>query len=496
LYYKKMPDHVAAYTDFGQIIGINLKDCCVFKGIPYAEPPIKELAFKAPLDPDVIDEPLEAFRYAPICLQSKRAFGGLLISQQQDMSRDCLYLNVFTPACDNAERPVLVWIHGGGFVAGSSASPWYDGVKFSSQTNCVLVTLNYRLGALGFLHLGDHLGSDYDTSGINGILDQLKAVEWVKRNVRAFGGNPNNITIFGESAGAMSIGVILGIKDSKKFYNRAILQSGAANNVLPREIAAEITELFIETAGIKNPEELLELSDQKLLDTQDQITTLANRLKNTNSIRAGLMFQPVIDGKILREHPLEGIRKASASGVDLIVGTNKDEWNLFNLFIGGPKDEAGLTRRILRFSNEADVSKYENLAKKNGVKSAFSQFMTDIVFHIPARQLLDAALIHHQNLYAYRFSYESRVLNSKLGACHALEIPFVFNNLDVDISKFFVGKYPPETLAVKMQSAWAAFAASGDPNGEYLGQFWPKYDAKNRELMVFDEELSLATLEI
>src|SRR3954469_2574421 len=218
----------------------------VFRGIPYASPPVGPLRFKAPQPATACSGVRDATAFGPVACQLASPLEGMLAQQQQEMSEDCLTLNVWTPGADNGRRPVMVWIHGGAFVTGSGSTPWYRGDSFARTHDVVLVTINYRLGALGFAHLAEALGDDYAGSGNNGILDQVAALGWVRDNIALFGGDPANVTIFGESAGGMSVGTLLGTPAAGGLFQRAIPQSGARHHTLTPDAAGRVARRVLE----------------------------------------------------------------------------------------------------------------------------------------------------------------------------------------------------------------------------------------------------------
>src|ERR1700691_5706610 len=236
---------VIADTTAGKIAGREKAGVLLFAGIPFAAAPLGDRRFKAPAPHEGWSDVRDATRFGQVAVQVGDSLGALGAAPPPDWSEDCLFLNVQTPALDGARRPAMVWIHGGAFVNGTGAMPWYDGANFVRHGDVVVVSINYRLGALGWLELG-HLDPAYATSGNNGLLDQIAALRWVHDNIDGFGGDPDNVTIFGESAGAMSVGTLLATPAATGLFAKAIAQSGAAHNVSSMEGAVSVTEAFLE----------------------------------------------------------------------------------------------------------------------------------------------------------------------------------------------------------------------------------------------------------
>ena len=237
-------------TTCGPVSGIDHDGISVFRGLPYAEPPIGERRFRPPVARTPWTEVRACEHASAVAWQNPSPLEGMLGAAKPPTGDDHLTLNIWTPGLDDARRPVLFWIHGGAFVTGSGSTPWYEGTRFARTHDVVVVTINYRLGALGFLHLADIAGPDWEGSGNLGILDQSAALRWTKENVAGFGGDPDNITIFGESAGGMSVGTQLGLPASKGLFRRAIAQSGAAGHVHDRESATAVARRMLEVLGV------------------------------------------------------------------------------------------------------------------------------------------------------------------------------------------------------------------------------------------------------
>ncbi len=495
-----------AHTKYGDIEGFEKNGIHNFRGIPYAKPPIGELRFKAPVEPSNWEDLKDCTKFGPVSWQSPGMLGGLVPEQELDCSEDCLSLNIQTPGLDDKKRPVLFWIHGGAFVGGSGSTPWYNGQSFASRGDVVVVSINYRLGVLGFLQLGEILGPEYQSSGLNGILDQVAALKFVRENIENFGGDPENVTIFGESAGAMSVGTLLGLPRAKGLFHKAILQSGSALNVLSKETADAVASKFVEIAELEDPFSLLELPPQEMLDFQTKV--VAEVESNPGKYRsamggiAGLPLQPVLDGVELPIAPIEAIRSGQAKDIPIIAGTNKDEWKLFALMYPNPSDEEALIRRINRVGQvgkssdtkevgERFLAAYKKAFQDGNAGKWWEEILSDLVFMIPAIRLLEAQSSHQANVYHYWFTWESPAFGGMLGSCHAMEIPFVWNNLNKGGVELLVGLDPPEKLALSMHDAWISFAKHGTPDQEASVKEWPQFDIENRYAIEFNTELAI-----
>jgi para-nitrobenzyl esterase len=407
---------------------------------------------------------------------------------------DCLTLQVWTPAIDGARRPVLVWLHGGGFTAGAGSLPLFDGATLARRGDVVVVTLNYRLGALGFLAHPDL--QDAGEVGANfGLLDQIAALEWVREHASALGGDPGIVTLFGESAGAMSFGALLGAPAARGLFHRAILQSGAAHNVSSRANGLHVAELFRAAIGQPDaPVEVLRtLPVDAILAAQGQVIDQGWRQIE------GLAFQPTVDGAVLPRAARDAIGAGDARDVALLVGTNLDEWRLFALT--DPKlrtmDEAGLLRRLVRVPPEAagDADAFAQRAaqtyrsaRQGGATDPASLWLamqTDRVFRIPALRVAELQLRATANVHAYLCDWASPALDGALGSCHGIELPFVFGTHRDPRAVQLVGSGPEaDQLATAIQDAWLAFARSGDPG-------WPAYDVAKRATQRLGRESGL-----
>jgi para-nitrobenzyl esterase len=396
------------------------------------------------------------------------------------MSEDCLYLNIWSPDADQEKRPVMVYIHGGAFTLGSASDPWYDGTSFAANHNIVVVSLNYRLGILGFVSLKDLAAADAAYTANCGLLDQIAALRWVRDNIAAFGGDPNQVTVMGESAGAMSIGALLGMPAAKGLFQRAILQSGAASNLATRPQAAKVAQALLAKLGLQTSElsALAQVPLETLLKIQPELG------REFGGVQA---YSPVIDGETLPQHPLTRIAQGSASNVAILVGTNHDEWRLFALLSGRSTVDEQQLKQIFGDEAQRVLATYTEARADKSPELAWIDIMSDRVFRMPAIYLAEAQVRQGAPVWMYRFDWESPAFGGVLGAAHAMDIPFVWNALDTPLSRAFTGDSPSrQPLADRMHSSWAAFIRSGNPAIANL-PFWPPYDLDKRATMIFSD---------
>jgi para-nitrobenzyl esterase len=396
------------------------------------------------------------------------------------MSEDCLYLNIWSPGAEGEKRPVMVYIHGGAFTLGSASDPWYDGTSFAANHNIVVVSLNYRLGILGFVYLKDLAGADTSYTGNCGLLDQIAALEWVRENIAAFGGDPDQVTVMGESAGAMSIGALLGMPAAKGLFQRAILQSGAAGNLVTRPQATQVAQALLAKLGLETSQ-LSALADvplEALLKIQPELG------REFGGIQA---YSPMIDGDTLPQHPSAMIAQGSAANVAILAGTNRDEWRLFAMMSGGPKVDEVQLKRIFGDEARQALAMYTEARADKSPELAWIDIMSDWVFRMPEIHLAEGQVRQGVPVWMYRFDWESPAFGGVLGAAHAMDIPFVFNTLDVGLSRTFTGDSPSrQPLADLMHASWAAFIRSGNPSIASLPA-WPPYDLERRATMIFSD---------
>jgi len=387
-------------TQYGKVQGAISGTVFISKGIPFAQPPLGDLRFRAPQAPSPWAEVRDATTFGLASVQSARMMQRLFAANPQPSGEDCLYLNIWSPGADDKPRPVLLWIHGGAFTMGSGSIPWYNGTAFATNGDVVIVTINYRLGALGFLHLADFGGKEKDLSSNCGLLDQIAALEWVRDNIAAFGGDPDNITVFGESAGAMSIGTLLAMPMAKGLFQKAILQSGASHTVLDKERASRIANKFMDTLDIHKVTDLLDVSGEQLLAAQDKVSGAGGRLA----------FQPVVDTATLPQQPIQAIANGSANGVALLVGTNRDEMRLFTMLDPAQATpDMAMLEQLFGTKAKAVAATYEANQPEQSSSDAWIDFLTDRTFRIPAIRLAESQSVHGTNVWIYRFDWPTPV---------------------------------------------------------------------------------------
>jgi para-nitrobenzyl esterase len=404
----------------------------------------------------------------------------VLIPENVPCGEDCLTLNVWSRELGTAGQPVMVWIAGGAFEHGTGAAPMYDGSRFA-RDGVVCVTINYRVGADGFLYLAGE-------STNAGLLDQLAALEWVEANIAAFGGDPGNVTVFGESAGAMSIGTLLSMPRAAGLFRRAIVQSGGAHQVVSADDAQQIGRILASKLGVAATHEAMAaVATDRLLQAQAALS--ADLVGDPDPGRWGseaaislMPWQPVIDGALIPSPPLDRIAAGAAADVELMVGATSDEWRFFlapSGAIGQVTTEAlaGVVKAY-GLPVEASLEAYRAANPGAAPGDLLAAVQGDRYFRIPALRLADAHAKAPSATFMYEFAWRSPQFDGLLGACHGLEIGFVFDTLGHGTEPI-AGAKPPQPLADAMHSAWSAFAARGDPG-------WDSYEPGRRATMRFD----------
>ncbi len=476
-------------TTSGKIEGVFRKGLYVFRGIPYAAPPVGERRWLPPNPPEPWGGIRPAQDFAPTAPQLSMDIQFLEPVEKQPQSEDCLYLNIWTPGLKGAKRPVMVWVHGGFFTTGAGSWLIYNGRTLSTRGNVVVVTINYRLGVLGFLNLNEITKGRIPATGNEGLLDQVLALEWVRDNISRFGGDPDNVTIFAESAGAMGVGVLLAVPKARGLFHRAILQSGAAHHVNSLESAEKLGAIFLDILDIKpnDANKLRSLTEQQLLNAQVEVMA---RAQGPKLAMGGLPIKPVVDGEVIPELPIRSIASGSADNVAVIIGTTLNEWKLFAVLDRNlaSLDEAGLLRRCQRLILSGDVSglieAYRQARSQRDLPvtpaELYIAIQSDRVFRMPAIRLAEAHYRRRQPTYMYLFNWVSPLMNGILGSCHALDLEFVFGTLD---DNFSGSGEEAQALSRKIQDAWATFARYGDTSCQSIGK-WELYDGRRKTMVL------------
>ena len=470
---------IIAQTQSGTVQGRERDDVLLFAGIPYAAPPVDDLRFRPPQLHPAWSGTRDARKFGPAAPQI--ASGGMTDPAPVRWSEDCLTLNVQTQALDDAGRPVLVWIHGGGYRNGQGNVPWYNGAQFAANGDIVVVTINYRLGALGFTDLS-RFGTDFSGSGLNGILDQIAALEWVRDNIQAFGGDPAKVTIAGESAGGFSVSTLLGSPRTDGLFRGVIAQSGAAHHVLPADAGEAVADAFLEALGVDDILAAQAAPVDAVLDAQGAVGKRFERGPGLDSTLGVPVppFYPVVGAAALPQPPLDAIRAGLHADVGLLLGSNHDETTLWGY--GDPTEER-LAAMAAGFGNADLADVYRKTRPDATAGDLIIALTSDHMFRIPAIRLAEARA-DRDNTWLYQFNWRSR--NDRFGATHALEIPFVFNNLHQNGVAAFIGEGPsPQHVADAMHDVWTRFIRDGDPG-------YPPYSLERRETMTFNDESGVA----
>lgn len=496
---------VTASTDSGKVEGIRLADSTGdgapdvlhFRGIPYAQ----AQRFRPPRPPVPWTGARDASEFGPVAPQNISPLDRLLGQSHDSVHEDCLVLNVSTPALDDALRPVMVWIHGGGFIGGSGHTPHYESSNLVRIGDVVVVTLNYRLGALGYLQL-DHPLPDFAGSGLNGLRDQIAALRWVQQNISAFGGDPDQVTLFGESAGAMSVATLMATPEARGLFHGAIAQSGAAERILTPDAAHWIADRFLDHLEVtpERADELLTLPWERLLDAQVALEGELWRHRpppgEPGFKYLQLPFQPVIDGSLVPRSPLDLVREGSAAGVPLVTGTTRDEWKLFMLNdLGAEISEERLRRRVVRLTGpdrvDDAISVYLEARPGIGRNELWCAMVTDFLFRMPAIRLAEAQRAHASHVAMYRFDFPSAAFGGLPGAAHAIDVPFVFGNVDLPGVDTLLGGVDDATrrLARRCARAWTTMAHKDSPSHEDLE--WPDYELSQRPTCLLNREVTV-----
>lgn len=479
-----MPD-IIADTEAGKVAGERAGGVVRFRGIPYAAPPVGRLRFQLPVQHWSWDGIRDATRRGPSAPQPKREAGlpidiAPLLGEGWAPGDDFLTVNVWAPHAAVSGLPVMVFIHGGAFVAGGADAAVNDGAAFA-RSGVVCMAVNYRLGVEGFLPME---GSPTNL----GLRDQIAALEWVRRNAAAFGGDPANVTVFGESAGAMSIANLVASPPAQGLFRRAVIQSGHGSMVRPIAVGEKVTAALARQLRVPpTADGFATRTVEDCLAAQARVSDPKFRLDLRDGagrdVAYGLSrFLPVYGDDILPQPPLDALARGVGKDIQVLIGTNREEMNLYFA-------PTGVRARLPKLLAGWMLGKAEPRARavlkayglgKAGVRGgdALTEAMHDLVFRLPARRFADA---HQGRTHVYEFDWRSPALGGRLGACHGLELPFVFDTLPTCTGvDGIAGTAPPQDLAERMHGIWVRFATDGElPWAEYAAGERPVYSILN-----------------
>ena len=468
-----------AVTSAGKVRGTILGDVKIFRGIPYGADTGGKNRFMPPVKPQPWTVTRDALAYGPSAPQ-----GDGHTSDRED----CLVLNVFTPALSGgSKRPVMVWLHGGGFATGSGSGATIDGTSLAQNHDVVVVTINHRLNVFGFSYLGEQAGSDFALSGAAGMLDIVAALQWVRENIAGFGGDPDLVTIFGQSGGGRKVATLMSMPSAQGLYHRAIIESGAVLRLTTPEDAIHHTEMLLAELGLKQARDLQAVPVVRLLAANDAV------LKKFPAREVGgVPNSPMIDGKALPRHPFDPDAPAISAKIPLLMGWAHTEETLYDRPTAESLklDEAGLSQRArvrLGVDPAPVIAAFRSAYPDATPWDLHILIGTDHPRGAYSRELAKRkAAQGGASAWLYRFDWETPENGGHMRSPHTIEIPFVFQNIKV--AGPLISKMPEAyTLAEKVSASWVAFARTGNPNTPQLPN-WPAYSANSRETMIFNNQ--------
>ncbi|MFK0151253.1 carboxylesterase/lipase family protein [Streptomyces sp. NPDC090499] len=469
-------------TAAGAVRGLREDGLAVFRGIPFAEPPVGAARFAAPRPARPWEGTREAYAFGPPPPQDVGIQGrtGVLEAPEGD---DWLTVNVWTPAPDPAaRRPVMVWIYGGAYKLGHSGSPGYDAQHIARDGDVVVVSLNYRVGMEGFAQIEGAPAN-------RGLLDQVAALEWVRENIAAFGGDPDRVTVFGESAGAGSVASLLAMPRARGLFRRAIAQS-VPGTFFSLDLAEDIGRALAAEAGLRPTAADLATTDPRRLTEAGQAlgAKMPQHVDRWGQIAPTVTpFSPVVDGEVLPSTPWQALAAGSARDVDLLVGHNRDEFRLFLVMSGMSgkitEEQATGALRLFAPGGAAGEHAYRAAHPDASPSDLYERVQTDWLFAIPSLRLAEAQTAGGGRAHLYELTWGAPGNGGLLGACHGLDIPLLFGTFEADLANLLwagTGVTPEaEALSARFRTAWTSFAATGDPG-------WPAYDTGARTTQVLD----------
>lgn len=500
--FKKFDDYVEVEITHGKIRGVRTEGVNIFKGIPYAGKISGDRRFRRPAPLQPWTGVRDALQLGAPAIQPPNQTRGL---NEPKPDEDCLFLNVWTPANDSKKRPVMFYNHGGGFATGSGGAVDQDGANLARNFDVVVVETNHRLGIMGFLYLDEIGGADYAGSGNNGTLDIVDALAWVNKNIAAFGGDPNNVMIFGESGGGAKTSCLYAMPGAAPYFNKASIESGPGVRMVPKEAAVVMTDIVLKELNIapKDWRKLLTVPTEDLLVIQSKISALMSQTEYSK--KNGIVgfvpndFAPVVDGIALPHHPFDPTAPEIAKNKPLMTGWNEDEYTFFAMFA---RDTAALTadfagiQTILEPMFGADTKKiidtYRHARPDESAADIWVAIRSINMFGLGTVKLAERkAQQNGAPVYLYNFGYKSEAkipgTDYPLGTPHAMDISFKFNNEVPGKQAGFLGGNKPERFIAShhMAELWATFARTGKPAAKDVPE-WKAYNLKDRPTMRID----------
>ncbi|AEI42847.1 carboxylesterase/lipase family protein [Paenibacillus mucilaginosus] len=468
-------------TSLGFLQGIRWKDVIQFRGVPYAEAPIGALRFSPARPVSAWTGIRDASRHGSIAPQPPHPLRDVVRdAYEPPQGEDCLSLTISTPAMDQEKRPVVVWLHGGSYMTGAGSLDWYDGAQLAKDGNMVTVGVNYRLGALGFLYYPEV------SDGIMGISDILTALRWVQDHIECFGGDPDQVTVMGQSAGAHAIMCLLAMPEARGLFQRAILQSAVASlSPLSEAKAFELGKRLLDLLNVdqRSPEEIISqlntIPPVQIIQASGKLAQDISRLGHID-----LPFMPVFDHLSTSDRFIEMAAKgAGEAGIDLIIGTNREE---AHVYLGSVKglDPALVNEHFAALTGtEEAIERYRRRRPGSTTADLLSDLMTDYIFRFPSLRLAEAVYQTGSRTWVYQLDWAPP--GSPYKACHGLEVPFVFGNFEASKDAPILQGASSEVVAdlsTAIRSAWIGFIRTGNP-----GVFnpWPSYEPNQRQTMRF-----------
>lgn len=489
---RRTDDNPVAETTYGPVRGVDDGQVKVWKGLRYAAPPVGPLRWRSPAPPQPWTVAADAVEFGAISPQPEQP--AIPMGPGAHADEDCLFLNVWAPSTVSPgdRKPVMVWVHGGAYVFGSGSQPLYDGAATVAGGDVVLVTVNYRLGALGFLDLSSFNRDGLQFDSNVALRDVIFALQWVRDNIAAFGGDPDRVTLYGESAGGGIVTTLLTVPAAEGLFVRAIAQSSPATSVYSGARARRVAESMLKQLGVDEAD-VGAVREVPVASVVDASFTIFDSIPNTTP--GMLAFAPIVDGDLLPDYPVKLAREGRSHPVPLIIGTNKDEAALFKLMKSPLMPIVPATIRAM-FAEIAAEQPGLQIPSEAQIRSAYAGMRVkarglgvarDVGFRMPTLWLAEG----HSAVapvYVYRFDWATPMLRLlRIGATHATELPYVWGNLSMgpkDITFKLGGLRPGREISERVRARWVSFAVDGTPAGLPGEPEWPPFDAADRHTMV------------